>query len=92
MPLDDSQLDEVTKLLIEGRERIEQGWCQYATRKDGAVCMVGAIYTTVDNTYCDAVRRLQRVIDMVDIVVWNDAPGRTQDEVLDAFDKAIAGE
>jgi hypothetical protein len=33
---------------------------------------------------------LRRSIGQSDIIAWNDSPGRTQAEVIAAFDKAIA--
>lgn len=104
MPFDGSQLDDVTKLLIEGRGRIERGWCQGRFEAPGAVCMLGAIRwnatwtpeaearlpTTMAarNRLSDAIG--MRETDRAHIPYWNDAPGRTKDEVLAAFDKAIA--
>lgn len=97
MPFDGTKLDDVTKLLIEGRERIEQGWCQHKTRERGAVCVIGALHdgrSGVDEPYYAAMRRLGRAVGLAWslLPLWNDAPGRTKDEVLAAFDKAIAGE
>lgn len=94
MPFDGTKLDDVTKLLIEGRERIERGWCQGVMRKLGAVCMVGALYEGTigsdGNIYFNAELRLQRGAGTDDLPRWNDAPERTKDEVLQAFDRAIA--
>lgn len=95
MPFDGSQLDDVTKLLIEGRERIEQGWCQRRTRHRGAVCAVGALYPTDYGIFLLAVQRLGRAaglesVDCGEIPHWNDAPERTKAEVLAVYDSAIA--
>jgi hypothetical protein len=88
MPFDGNDLDDATKLLIEGRKRIEAGWSQYEFQNDrGAVCIEGAIRLPA---YRDAVYRLQRAIGTRSLVSWNDAPGRTKEEVLAVFDRAIA--
>jgi hypothetical protein len=100
LPFDGTKLDDVTKLLIEGRERIEQGWCQGRFEAKGSFCMLGAIrYDHQTTKWRRAARkRLARALglgqeaDGNHIPNWNDAPGRTKDEVLQAFDRAIAGE
>ena len=56
-----------------------------------AVCVSGAIQNCVgtnDNLEALAFMFLQRAIQD-GAACWNDAPGRTQVEVLDAFDAAI---
>src|SRR4029077_20458554 len=104
MPLDGSQLDDVTRLLIEGRQRIEDGgWTQKSYKSSvDSVCMLGAIEIGSSVAHVrklDAVVRLAKAIGCPDtkypsyeVVVWNDQPGRTHDEVLAAFDRAIAGQ
>ena len=91
-----------TEILIAAREKIERGWAQgeYARAKNGnpigynaekAVCWcsIGAIIAVDDDDPTD--RAVYTLSDIVgrDITEWNDAPGRTQAEVLAAFDKAI---
>jgi hypothetical protein len=91
MPFDGTQLDETTKLLIAARERIERGWCQKKMRLGGEVCMVGAMADARANE--EAWRRMARATGIANLAVladWNDRPERTKEEVLAAFDRAIA--
>ena len=94
-----------TQILIAAREKIEQGWTQktYAQAADGrnvkfnspdAVCWcpIGAI-AAVDHSNAGhrAVMILAEAVDTVAarLTEWNDAPDRTQDEVIIAFGWAI---
>ena len=52
-------------------------------------CAIGAIESLTNETY--ALRALY-LMGVDDIAKWNDAPGRTQAEVLALFDRAIAAE
>jgi hypothetical protein len=42
------------------------------------------------HSFSTAVRLFRQAIGGANIGLWNDAPGRTHAEVLDAFDRAIA--
>jgi hypothetical protein len=90
----------VADKLDEARALIERGWCQGWFAKDArgnncmeyrpeAVCwcMGGALFKVGAP---DAVDLLRRVIggDWDGIADFNDAPGRTQAEVIDAFKRA----
>jgi rhodanese-related sulfurtransferase len=91
----------VADKLREARALIERGWTQeaYSRSDDGrdalfsdaeAVCWcaVGAMAEVGLASLCEMYFR--RVIDWPGgIISWNDAPERTQAEVLAAFDKAI---
>jgi hypothetical protein len=60
-------------------------WCLV-----GAVCRAGEIYL---RQALDAVEYLREIIGDPDLPLignWNDAPGRTQEEVLALLDRAIA--
>ena len=94
MPFDGSGLDDVTKLLIEGRERIERGgFCKGRFKSGTAFCTLGALSwgERPSPRQIGARRRLCRAIVDNDIIRWNDAPERTKQDILDAFDAAIAG-
>jgi hypothetical protein len=94
----------VAQQLVEARGLIARGWIQRAEvfypddlNHPSAWCAVGALKTVGANTW--AFRRLLRAIDPLSsldieegIVLWNDAPGRTQSEVLALFDRAIAAQ
>lgn len=89
--------NELTALtLLDAQALIERGWCQCALANGGGVCALGAINqaTTGDPYKNDFVnnsgahRALKRVIGGDSIVKWNNAPERTQAEVIEAFGKA----
>lgn len=90
-------------ILTEARGYVAQGWTQGATarmsdgtpispRKDAAVCwcIVGAALRAGDPV--EAWSALAAHLNGCLVTVWNDAPGRTQEEVLTLFDKAIDAE
>jgi hypothetical protein len=89
--------------LREARALIERGWCKeaYARGTSGrkvnsqgrsavCFCAVGAINRVGKYGWDFSPERdlLKRVVGY-DPIDWNDAPERTQAEVLAAFDKAI---
>jgi len=94
-----------TEILIAAREKIEQGWTQktYARSEDGdsvaynsldAVCWcpIGAIVAVNRSRAGD--RAIEILAEAVEVTTsrlteWNDAPDRTQDEVIIAFGWAI---
>jgi|ERR1700677_1000200 len=99
----DAEIEEKSRDLIvleRAREKIARGWCQNRWRKDGAVCIVGAIADAIDDVDQVAVRRGHNCTHWIDLMdalgapradaIWNDARGRTQAEVLARFDSAIA--
>jgi hypothetical protein len=86
MPFDGTQLSPVTQALIAGRRRIEEGWCQGAMRTREGVCAVGAISYNPK-----AVEVLYRAFGgRSSIPRWNDTPGRSREDVLALYDRAIA--
>lgn len=92
-------------LAREARARIAEGWVQgQLETADGRCCAWGALecayddalepglidFTVLEDAYSKCIGTLrQRVIGGQQIPVWNDAPERTQAEVLAAFDKMI---
>lgn len=81
------------KLLLDAADRLEEhGWCQgVAVDRTGRMCVVGAVSYHADKAgkiWPAAVDRIQRQIDALDIAAWNDAPGRTQDEVVSMLREA----
>lgn len=86
------------------RDLIAQGWVQDVMYSDGGYCSIGAIEkaawpgpgssTSYGEYYgaCAAITKalgIQTTEPRVEIIQWNDAAGRTQAQVLAAFDKAI---
>ena len=99
MPFDGTKLDETTKLLIEGRAKVERGWIQGAYCTVDGVCMTGALGYGGDGVFDieldildAATKRLEAATGWCPVTLWNDVPGRTQAEVIAAYDRAIAGE
>lgn len=93
-----------TEILRAARAKVEAGWCQGPCAIDAngeAVgvndvrackwCMFGAINCFVDG-YSTAERLLNDVVvsmGHIGFINFNEAPDRTQQEVLAAFDRAI---
>lgn len=89
----------VVEVLRAAREKVANGWtkgtyrivlesgCLYCA--DGAILWSGG--PSVDECHSRAERFLRQVIggDRTSVVKWNDAPERTQEEVVNAFTKAI---
>jgi hypothetical protein len=89
-------------VLRAGRQRVERGWCQGWCAKNDAgefrmpwesdatqVCVRGALGFPFESKGArDAEDVLGECAEPL-VALWNDAPGRTQDEVLDLFDAAI---
>lgn len=83
----------VADKLREAKALIERGWCQgRMATGDGRVCIRGAILGAfteeAEERRADAL--LKKAAGFSGYLGdWNDLPGRTQAEVLAAFDKAI---
>lgn len=95
---------ETLRNLRAARAKLERGWTQVAQARDArgepvergapeavAWCLLGAIHPKHE-CVGDTCRVLTSVlgVDRSRFVSWNDAKGRTQAEVLDAIDRAIA--
>lgn len=85
------------ELLHAGKANIEtKGWCQGNEEavfgKSGRCCAATAIpYVGRDaERAVNLLKRANSLNPNVGIAEWNDAPGRTVEEVLAAYDKAIA--
>lgn len=88
MPFDGAHLSSTTQALIEGRRQIEIGWCQHKAVDGSAVCMVSALPRVRGSFHPAAVQILTEVVGCYP-PLWQDMPGRTLDEVLAAYDRAI---
>jgi hypothetical protein len=81
----------VAEKLVKARKLVERGWTQgsYHTQcgRHSRYCAEGAL--AMSNGLCDAELFLRKAVGQFNIILWNDAPERTQAEVLAAFDKAI---
>lgn len=93
------------EVLVEARGLIAHGWTQYAVARDTYEQPVPATSTDACRWCATgAITRAVRLANESDLLFmaavgavapnrsitrWNDAPGRTQAEVLEAFDSAI---
>jgi len=102
MPFDGTTYNPTLTALQAARNYIvEHGWCQRsALNALGNVCTVGAVNMTTNSEkqldlYCNVLWHLEETLDLKEhiawrLVHWNDAEGRTVDEVLHLFDTTIA--
>jgi|SRR5947207_929590 len=85
----------VIQVLLRGRGNIEQGWCQGTARTREGVCLIASLHGAPNyETYVEAHKLLLRAIGETGfarggILEFNDAPGRTKDEVLAVCDRAL---
>jgi hypothetical protein len=97
------QLDEETRRDIQAARRklLEHGWIQGTVGdSDGATCAMGAISYVAIKAH-PSVSAFARIAfgssfnhpnDAYGAIAdWNDAPGRTFDEVIALFDRVLAG-
>ena len=96
------RIDADTKeLLVQGRQRLtEYGWCQKRLQDlSGRCCALGSMLSTGELTTKEelrAYRNAERALieaageGWFSVVDWNDVPGRTFEEIIAGFDKAIA--
>jgi hypothetical protein len=97
MPFDGSKYvtaSPVTQMLMEARQQVEQGWCQHSMRQRGSVCMIGALdindyiqFVTAETLLLEAIRGLGHA--HTSVAAFNDDRGRTKNQVLTAYDRAI---
>ena len=87
------ELDEVGKVLDAAADYIEgYGWCQYKLEDGrGRACLMGALLRvwsdeTIEHRYA-VLDRLAGLLgrSVNSIALWNDAPGRTKEEVIAAL-------
>lgn len=96
----------VVTVLTAARERLlEKGWIQGTGRSAEGYCMVGATHSVTaqlvdcglpwkeaDELEVRANSALKVALGSVLVIAFNDAPGRTLNEVLAVFDDAILAE
>jgi hypothetical protein len=86
--------EEVRDVLREAKGLVAQGWCQHHAHLGDKFCVLGALITASVGGEWRAVTRARHAVRQhipatVTIPEWNDAPGRTQAEVVALFDKAL---
>jgi len=97
MPFDGSKYlttSPLTDMLVEARQQLDQGWCQHRARQRGSACMIGSlaiadydVFVEAERVLLDAIRDLGH--PQASVVAFNDALGRTKQQVLDVYDRAI---
>ena len=86
----------ILQVLRTARERLARpgGWIQGDFERNGGFCVAGAcgmeLRTRSTKATSDAISRLEELIGRDWIDLWNDAPGRTQAEVVALVDRAIS--
>ena len=83
----ETEIDEAGKILLDAADYIERhGWCQGAHENgQGEVCAMAAIYHCYRRGDLTAMRRLQNYVGSRYVGDWNDAPGRTKEQVVEAL-------
>jgi hypothetical protein len=91
---------EILTTLIEARRVIAAGWTQGVWEDERGCCIMGALNLAcgerVDyDVYLAAWERVRAQVPGLEgrcstLMLWNDTAGRTQAEVLEVFDRAIA--
>lgn len=85
--------DRTTQVLLEAADLIEQrGWCQNSAQgPGGSICAAQALALAAAYDFAFAAqvgRKLLHTVGFRTVPKWNDAPGRTQDEVVAALRQA----
>ena len=97
MPFDGANyevISPVTQMLVEGKDRVQSGWCQQTMRQRGSVCMIGSLMISDFDVFVQAETLLQNAISHLGypqrtVRDFNDDRSRTQGQVLEVYDKAI---
>jgi hypothetical protein len=92
--------------LIETRQHVAAGWVQWVWKDEGGCCLVGAlrracnldlVSRNMDDDYWvyralhdRLMAQLPEIGEHTPLMLWNDMEGRTQADVLDVIDRAIA--
>jgi hypothetical protein len=97
MPFDGSKsltTSPLTHMLVDARRQLDRGWCQHRARQRGSTCMVGSLaisdydaFVAAERLLLDAIRDLGH--PQTSVVAFNDALGRTKQQVLQVYDRAI---
>ena len=85
----------VTVMLRDGKQQVEQGWCQNSMRQRGSVCMIGALDITDYTQFVDAETLLLDAIRSLgfphsSVAAFNDDLCRSKHQVLAVYDRAIS--
>lgn len=94
MPFDGSEVNPIVAHLLRTKAYLaEHGWCSHGPMDEsGAVCVGRAIALTRGTEIPGSSKPFEfflRAASHWDIGKWNDAPGRTLEEVNAALDRAV---
>lgn len=93
------ELTEEQKALFRAAEYIRHnGWCQGIVQAGDRVCLVGSLYVGLGLKVsgCNILKieplfqKVAKAHGKYDLAEWNDAPGRTKEEVIALLEKAAA--
>lgn len=95
-----AEIDEAGKVLVEAAEEVRKNWTQFDGQRyvsgGSGVCAMIAIWRShgTDDEAELAANRLVMSLGFQDrdqVIDWNDAPGRTAEEVAEALERAAWG-
>jgi hypothetical protein len=97
MPFDGANYEAtspVTQMLVEGKDRVQNGWCQQTMRQRGSVCMIGSLIIRDFDAFAQAEGLLLSAINLLGysqrtVRDFNDDMSRTKGQVLEVYDRAI---
>lgn len=95
MPLDGTT-NPTTQVIVDAIDYLDRyGWCQDMPQHGARMCLWGALRNAAGADHPDLLKsalwRVATASDMGEIGVpaWNDAPGRTKQQVIAALQKAL---
>lgn len=97
MPFDGANYEvtsPVTQMLIEGKDRVQSGWCQQTMRQRGSVCIIGSLRIRDFDAFLEAEGVLLNAVNLLGypqrtVRDFNDDMSRTKAQILEVYDKAI---
>lgn len=80
----------ISEILRAAAARVRQGWCRgLLYGPDGSVCARGAIWAVQKEMRLEAEMVVCRALHLpLSLAIWNDQPGRTQEEVARGLEQA----
>lgn len=87
--------DGVLHILTIGREKIIKGWYKHTFMNANSVCALGALRLVAWIYKCrhiedSALYYLQEACGYINVPRWNDLSSTSKQDVINAYDKAIA--
>lgn len=85
-------MSDAKQILTQAAELIRRhGWVQRKFGSDGGgFCLIGALIHASPSRYEDAYARVSQELGERSLISWNDAEGRTQEEVLELLERAAS--